>query len=461
MANPRQILLALGLGAAAAAPALLVTFSALPAAAQLSVSIGYETFHSRLAPYGTWSLHPRWGEVWHPTRVSRDFRPYYDGHWVNTREYGWLWVSNENWGDIPYHYGRWVFDRSDGWLWVPGYVWAPSWVVWRSGGGNIGWFPMPPGDDYYGDGRYRGSFDNDYGYRNWYGPGFGNDQFMSLWIFVSLDHFGDRDYRNYAVPQRDYARFISQTTDTTNYVTVNNYVVNRSIDVSQLPRGIAQRLQPVPANNVISRDALVTQANLGRQVEQRERQQRPIPVNINPVEQRGGGKVNSNAQQQTLKDTRQGFGNRTGGRGPGSNAVGEPNPQGGRAALRGSTTPVNPPAGPARPNPVAAPQRRPEPRNQGSNLGEANPKRNQGANSPQLRGQPAQTGQVARQQSPAAARVQENVPAAAVPAANSRANTNNEARGNRPNGKNVAEQNSSNEKKAAEERPNSGGGKQH
>jgi hypothetical protein len=316
---------------------------------------------------------------------------------------------------------------------------------------------MPPGDDYYGDGRYRGSFDNDYGYRDFYGSGFGNDQFMSLWIFVSVDHFGDRDYRNYAVPQRDYGRFFSQATDTTNYVTVNNYVVNRSIDVSRLPRETAQRLQPVSASNVISRNALVTRADLGRQVEQRERQQRPIPVNINPAERRGGGKVNSNAQQQILNDTRQGFGNRTGGSGPGSNAAVEP-PQGGRAALRGSATPVNPPAATTRPNPDAAPQRQPEPRNQGLNLGEANPKTNRGPKSPQLRGETAQTGQFARQQSPAAARVQENVPAAAAPAAN---NTNKEARGNRPNGENAAGQNSPNEKKAAEERPNSGGRKQH
>jgi hypothetical protein len=37
---------------------------------------------------------------------------------------------------------------------------------------------------------------------------------------------------------------------------------------------------------VIARDALVTPADVGRQVEQRERQRRPIPANINPAEQR-------------------------------------------------------------------------------------------------------------------------------------------------------------------------------
>jgi hypothetical protein len=183
------------------------TTAAVPASAQVGISIGFDNFHSRLAPYGTWSNHPRWGEVWQPG-VRANFRPYYNGHWVDTSEYGYMWVSNDSWGDIPYHYGRWVFEPGDGWLWVPGYVWGPSWVVWRSGGGNIGWFPMPPGDNYYGNGAYRDNFDNQYGYRDLYGPSFDNNQFLSLWVFVGLDHFRDQNYRNYAVPHRDYGRFI-------------------------------------------------------------------------------------------------------------------------------------------------------------------------------------------------------------------------------------------------------------
>jgi Family of unknown function (DUF6600) len=273
-----QMLRVLGYTAAIVLPAPLAVSLAVPARAQISVSIGFSDFHSRLAPYGRWSNHPRWGEVWHPTQVARDFRPYYYGHWVNTREYGWMWVSDESWGDIPYHYGRWVFDPSEGWLWVPGYVWGPSWVVWRSGGGNIGWFPMPPGDDYYGNGAYRGNFDNEYGYRDWYGSSFDNNQFLSLWIFVGENHFGDRDFRNYAVPRRDYDRFIGQTRDSTNYTTVNNYVVNRSVDANRLRQDTRQRFAPVAARSVIRDTALVTPATLGRQVEQRERRQHPIPA---------------------------------------------------------------------------------------------------------------------------------------------------------------------------------------
>ena len=286
------------LATAIAVPALLATSIAAPASAQqINVGIGFANFQNQLAPYGTWSNHPRWGEVWHP-RADRDFRPYYNGHWEDTREYGWLWISDDSWGDVPYHYGRWVFDPREGWLWVPGYVWAPSWVVWREGGGNIGWFPMPPGDDYYGDGPYRDNFANQYGYRDWYGPSFGNDQFLSLWIFVGQDHFRDRNFRNYAVPQRDYGTFISQTTNTTNYVTINNYVVNRSVDRGRLERATNQRMEQVPASSVIGPKTIVTQATVGRQVEQRERQRRPIPASIDRSNQPARDNLDTNARQK-------------------------------------------------------------------------------------------------------------------------------------------------------------------
>jgi hypothetical protein len=213
--------------------------------------------------------------------VGRDFRPYYNGYWSNTREYGWLWVSDDPWGDVPYRYGRWVFDPRDGWLWVPGYVWGPSWVVWRSGGGNIGWFPMPP-DNYYGNGAYAGSFEAEYGYRDWYGPSFSNDSFLSLWVFVDETHFGDRNYRNFAARTRDHRNIIGRTSDTTNYVTVNNYVVNRSVDVNRLERTTNRRFNPVSARDVLGRDEVIAPVTAGRQIERRERIQRPIPGNFQP-----------------------------------------------------------------------------------------------------------------------------------------------------------------------------------
>jgi hypothetical protein len=320
------------LATAIAIPSLLATSLAIPASAQqISVGIGFDNFRNQLAPYGTWSNHARWGEVWHP-RADRDFRPYYNGRWEDTREYGWLWVSDDSWGDVPYHYGRWVFDPREGWLWVPGYVWAPSWVVWREGGGNIGWFPMPPGDNYYGDGAYRDNFANQYGYRDWYGPSFGNDQFLSLWIFVGQDHFRDRNYRNYAVPQRDYGSFFSQTVNTTNYVTINNYVVNRSVDRDRLQRATNQRFEPVAASNVIGPKTIVTQAREGRQIEQRERQRRPIPASIDRSNQPGRDNLNPNAQQQNRNQEAPAVRDRNNDRGTGANGRIQASPQNERGA---------------------------------------------------------------------------------------------------------------------------------
>jgi hypothetical protein len=88
-----------------------------------------------------------WGEVWIPTKVARDWRPYTVGRWVYTDDWGWYWVSDQaedNWGWITFHYGRWVFDRELGWVWVAGKEWGPGWVQWRRGTQYVGWAPLPP-----------------------------------------------------------------------------------------------------------------------------------------------------------------------------------------------------------------------------------------------------------------------------------------------------------------------------
>src|SRR5688572_15171397 len=212
----------------------VATISEAPAQSNFAVNFGY--FYDELTPYGTWHHHPRWGDVWRPRRVEADFRPYHRGHWENTREYGFLWVSDHVWGDIPFHYGRWVYDPFDGWLWLPGYVWAPSWVVWRSGGGYTGWFPMPPDDRFlYGGGdplfNRWDNWDRGYGYADWYGPSFGLNTLLDFWIFVEDRRFADRDYIRYIPPRNTFTTIVNNTTNVTNYVTVNNYIINRSVDV--------------------------------------------------------------------------------------------------------------------------------------------------------------------------------------------------------------------------------------
>ena len=126
----------------------LVAPSIAPAAAQTSNSISVE-FRTGLTPYGSWRTVARWGEVWAPARVARDWQPYTAGNWVYSEDYGWYWISDSSeaeWGWITYHYGRWAFDDTAGWVWVPNNVWGPAWVDWRRGDEYVGWSPLPPDD---------------------------------------------------------------------------------------------------------------------------------------------------------------------------------------------------------------------------------------------------------------------------------------------------------------------------
>src|SRR3982074_2805119 len=121
---------------------LVAASAKAPAQAQVSVSI---EFRDALTPYGQWRQHPRWGEVWIPARRARDWRPYVNGRWVYTEDWGWYWVSDrseDEWGWVTFHYGRWVFDRDFGWIWLSGEEWGPAWVDWRRGDDVVGWAPL-------------------------------------------------------------------------------------------------------------------------------------------------------------------------------------------------------------------------------------------------------------------------------------------------------------------------------
>jgi hypothetical protein len=137
--------------ACAAALTMLIVFpmafapSATTALAQ-RVLVSSE-FREALEPYGEFRRHSRWGQVWVPAHVARDWRPYTVGRWVYTNDYGWYWNAADeeaSWGWIVYHYGRWVWDDDFGWAWVPGREWGPGWVDWRRGSRHIGWAPLPP-----------------------------------------------------------------------------------------------------------------------------------------------------------------------------------------------------------------------------------------------------------------------------------------------------------------------------
>jgi hypothetical protein len=126
-ARPKTIRALLIAGIAVCAIASpLVDISVVPAAAQ-AVSVSVE-FRTALEPYGAWQHHRRWGEVWIPSRVARDWQPYTVGHWVYSQDYGWYWAADDqeaDWGLVTYHYGRWVVDDQYGWMWIPDTEWGP------------------------------------------------------------------------------------------------------------------------------------------------------------------------------------------------------------------------------------------------------------------------------------------------------------------------------------------------
>ncbi len=66
--------------------------------AHAAVTVDISFFHDRLAPYGNWIQHGRYGWVWQPTVVDVSWRPYTDGHWVMTEEYGWFSDSDKKMG---------------------------------------------------------------------------------------------------------------------------------------------------------------------------------------------------------------------------------------------------------------------------------------------------------------------------------------------------------------------------
>jgi hypothetical protein len=107
------------------------------------------TFEQNLSAYGRWIDTPEYGRVWVPYDTGPDWQPYTDGHWVDT-EWGWSFASTVPWGWAVFHYGRWGFAPAIGWFWVPGFVWAPAWVSWRYYPGYVCWSPFAPAGFVFG-----------------------------------------------------------------------------------------------------------------------------------------------------------------------------------------------------------------------------------------------------------------------------------------------------------------------
>jgi hypothetical protein len=163
--------------------------------------ITFQFFYDDLRPYGNWVNTPEYGYVWVPD-VESGFQPYStSGYWVYTG-YGWTWVSDYPWGWAPFHYGRWYYDNWYGWVWVPGNEWGPGWVTWRQCDGYYGWAPMTPGFN------VTVSFNV-----NFYIP-------VNYWVFVPFRHFGRPDIGHYYMHRSDNDRLYRRS----------DYIVNTGTD---------------------------------------------------------------------------------------------------------------------------------------------------------------------------------------------------------------------------------------
>lgn len=185
------------------------------AQAQRGGAVSFQYFHNELSPYGNWASHPKYGSVWTPYDVSRNFQPYgTDGRWVMT-EFGNTWVSDLPWGWATFHYGRWFYDDYLGWAWVPGYEWGPAWVDWRSNNNYYGWAPMWPGVQI--------------------GVSFNIP--LNYWVFVPQRYIYRRSVFGYCVPRYRYNSFFGRTT------VINNYYYNDNRSYAYGPsRGEVERV---------------------------------------------------------------------------------------------------------------------------------------------------------------------------------------------------------------------------
>lgn len=198
-------------------------------------------YYDELSPYGDWVDDSQYGAAWCPRHVGSDWRPYYDGRWVDS-DYGWTWASDEPFGWATYHYGRWAFDPRYGWIWIPGTVWAPAWVSWQYGSGYVGWAPLPP----------QVGFDFNVGIR------LGGLSLAAViqprdYIFVS-----ERGFLEPRVGRHAYSRTRNQdlwrrARNVTNYTVVNNRVINRGIAINNIERATGRRVPRFRVAEVNSR----------------------------------------------------------------------------------------------------------------------------------------------------------------------------------------------------------------
>lgn len=236
---------------ALAVPAVASLAVATPAAAQQAQKrspgqpeqagrerVDINIFYEPLAEHGSWVRHPDYDYVFVPSGLDASWRPYQEGRWLWTDDYGWYWDSAEPFAWATYHYGRWGYEPAYGWYWVPGDTWAPAWVTWRTGGGKTGWAPIAPDSRGYAYGPPR-VMDPPVA-ESWV---FVEDRYLAapelalhvapiaqIAVWLSRDNprvyqpvYRDGVVMTRFVDQREYARVIEGGIPTRRVVFVNNY----------------------------------------------------------------------------------------------------------------------------------------------------------------------------------------------------------------------------------------------
>jgi hypothetical protein len=185
---------------------------------------------------GNWIDAEGYGYGWQPDVVVRDpnWRPYSDGYWAYT-DYGWTWISYEDFGWAAYHYGRWANLTDYGWVWFPGedLDWGPAWVSWRTGGDYIGWAPLPPRGPgvVYENQPIGGNVDVTYDI----GPEYYN--------FCDVRFIGEPVLRDRIFPRVQNVTYITNTVNVTNIYVQNNIVYNYGPDYAVVNRYSSRPIQ--------------------------------------------------------------------------------------------------------------------------------------------------------------------------------------------------------------------------
>jgi hypothetical protein len=218
--------------------------------AQAQGGFSVQVFYNELRPYGNWIDTPEYGYVWVPD-VAPGFHPYgTSGYWVNSI-YGWTWVSYYPWGWAPFHYGRWYFDNWHGWVWVPGTEWGPAWVSWRDCDGYYGWAPLAPGF------RFSMSY-----YTDIYLP-------PDYWVFVPGRYFGDRHQDHHYMGRRDDDRLYQRSHIIGRTVMSNdrNARYFKGPEVSEVRKATGRNFKPLEArkDETLERMVRSERKNINRQ----------------------------------------------------------------------------------------------------------------------------------------------------------------------------------------------------